>query len=146
LRSPENLSYLFDDVLALLSPQICQIICYLKENPDFTKAINTGQKIETPELSNELNNLLNYLLLKSEVEEDKSSSSPFANARVIETAGLEINEECKDCLREIKSLEIKNKLEQISQEIKKAEKEKDTKKINDLTKNFTDTATQLTNL
>jgi len=120
LRSPENLSYLFDDVLPLLSPQICQIICYIKENPDFTKAISAGQKIETPELSNELNNLLNYLLLKSEIETD----------------GLEINEECKDCLREIKSLEIKNKLNEISKEIKKAEESHESEKLDKLLQEF----------
>jgi len=120
LRSPENLSYLFDDTLLLLSPQIRQIICYVKENPDFTKAISAGQKIETPELSNELNNLLNYLLLKSEIE----------------TAGLEIDEECKDCLREIKSLEVKNKLNEISKEIKKAEELHESEKVQKLLQEF----------
>ena len=130
LRSPENLSYLFDDALALLSPQICQIICYIKENPDFTKAINTGQKIETPELSNELNNLLNYLLLKSEIE----------------TAGLEINEECKDCLREIKSLEIKNKLNEISKEIKKAEELHESEKVQKLLQEFNQCSKSLCDL
>ncbi len=130
LRSPENLSYLFDDVLLLLSPQICQIICYIKENPDFTKAISAGQKIETPELSNELNNLLNYLLLKSEIE----------------TAGLEINEECKDCLREIKSLEIKNKLNEISKEIKKAEELHESEKVQKLLQEFNQCSKSLCDL
>jgi DNA primase len=130
LRSPENLSYLFDDTLPLLSPQICQIICYIKENPDFTKAINTGQKIETPELSNELNNLLNYLLLKSEIE----------------TAGLEINEECKDCLREIKSLEVKNKLNEISKQIKKAEELHESEKLDRLLQEFNQCSKSLCDL
>jgi len=145
LRSPENLSYLFDDVLLLLSPQIRQIICYIKENPDFTKAISAGQKvdelrssppfanarvIETPELSNELNNLLNELLLKSEIE----------------TAGLEINEECKDCLREIKSLEIKNKLNEISKEIKKAEELHESEKLDKLLQEFNQCSKSLCDL
>ena len=76
--------------------------------------------IETPELSNELNNLLNELLLKSEIE----------------TAGLEINEECKDCLREIKSLEVKNKLNEISKEIKKAEELHESEKLDKLLQEF----------
>jgi len=130
LRSPENLSYLFDDALCLLSPQICQIICYIKENPDFTKAINTGQKIETPELSDELNNLLNYLLLKSEIE----------------TAGLEIDEECKDCLREIKSLEVKNKLNEISKQIKKAEEAHESEKLDKLLQEFNQCSKSLCDL
>jgi len=130
LRSPENLSELFDDALPLLSPQICQIICYIKENPDFTKAINTGQKIETPELSDELNNLLNYLLLKSEIE----------------TAGLEIDEECKDCLREIKSLEVKNKLNEISKEIKKAEELHESEKLDKLLQEFNQCSKSLCDL
>ena len=40
------------------------------------------------------------------------------------------------CLKEIQSIEIKSRLQQISQEIRKAEGEKDFQKVEELTKNF----------
>ena len=63
---------------------------------------------------------INYLALKAEVEE-----SDFDHEL-----------EMKTCLREIKNLEIKNKLDQISRNLKKAEQEKNLGKINNLTQEF----------
>lgn len=63
----------------------------------------------------------NYLSLKAEIEE---------------VEGKEVLPEIQFCLKEIRSLEIKNKLGQISQEIKKAESEKDLEKAQKLIREF----------
>ena len=110
LRSPENLDNLPQKDFHLFSPQIEQLLSHLKENP----------KGEVTKLAPELGDLLNYLSLKTEIE----------------TIEVDFKEEFKDCLREIKSLEIKNKLAQISREIKAAEEEKDSKKIEKLIQEF----------
>ena len=120
LRCPENVTYVSADVISVLSPRICQIISYVKENPDFVSSINAGQRIETPELAIELNDFLNYLLLKSEVE----------------TAELAAGEECQNCVREIKFLETRSKLNEISREIKKAEEAKEPEKVDELSHEF----------
>ncbi|MDP3093620.1 MAG: DNA primase [bacterium] len=64
----------------------------------------------------------NYLFLKTEMLEEISEKDQ----------GIDF----KDCLREIKSMEIKSKLEKLSQELKAAESEKDAKKISSLVKEF----------
>jgi len=63
---------------------------------------------------------VNYLSLKGDIEEDS----------------FDCQQEIRTCLSEIKNLEIKNKLNEICRDIKKAEKEKDQKKINGLAQEF----------
>jgi hypothetical protein len=63
----------------------------------------------------------NYLALKAEIEEIPKK---------------EILPEIQFCLREIQALEIKNRLDQISQELKRAEIQKDFQKIEKLTQEF----------
>ena len=65
--------------------------------------------------------MINYLSLKAEVEEVDL---------------LDLKEEFKNCLKEIRILEIKNKLGQFSRDIKKAEEEKDLPKIKKLLGEF----------
>jgi len=72
-----------------------------------------GQKIDS--------DFFNYLALKAEVEE---------------IGEREILPEIQFCLKEIQFLEIKNKLNQISKDLKKAESEKDSQKIEKLTQEF----------
>lgn len=74
------------------------------------------RKNQTPE-----SEIFNRLSLEAEIEElEKENILP----------------EIKFCLQEIQSLEMKNKLDQISLEIKKAEREADFKKIEELTQEF----------
>jgi DNA primase len=113
LKFPENLDLIKEEDLNFFSPQISQILVSLKKN----------QKGETIKLPPELNDLLNYLSLKAEVE-------------ITETSQIDFKEELKNCFREIKSLKIKNQLDQISKEIKAAEEEKDSKKIEKLIQKF----------
>jgi DNA primase len=118
---PKTRRELLEEKLSCFSPRIKEILSSLKK----------VKKFSPDNLSSEAKEYFNYLALKAEIEEIEEK---------------DILREAQFCLKEIQSMEIKNKLEQISKEIKKAEEEKDFKKINDLTKIFKETASDLTNL
>lgn len=97
---------------------------------------------------------LNYFSLQSQEVliklKDKQAlpNSEFFNrlslkAEVEEIEEKDILPETQFCLKEIQSIEIKNKLDQISKNLKKAEGEKDLKKMEDLTQEFHKLATEL---
>jgi len=115
LKKPENLNLIEDALegysLFHLSQKGEEILSNLKKDLNFSPQ----------NLSQEAGNYFDYLGLKSEIEEIEES---------------EILPEIKLCLREIQSLEVKNKLNDISKEIKKAEEEKDLEKIKELSKAF----------
>lgn len=108
LKSPENLDFLNKEDFVLFSPQIYQIAdCFReKKSPD--------------KLSPELVSFVNYLSLKSEIEEEEID--PIA--------------EFKNCLKEFRCLEIKNKLDKISKNIKLAEDGKKSKELERLIQEF----------
>jgi DNA primase len=85
-------------------------------SPEIQEILTQLEKKENPN-----SDPFNYLALKAEIEEIEEK---------------DILPEIKYCLNEIQSLEIKNKLDQISLEIKKAESEKDFKKTEELTQKF----------
>ncbi len=72
---------------------------------------------------------VNYLFLKGEVEE-----------------GEDCQAEIKTCLREMKSLKIKEKLNEICHNLKKAEEEQDTEKVDNLIRQFKQLSQKLINL
>ncbi len=74
----------------------------------------------------ELKNLLSVLSLRSEVEYEEDAE-----------------EEIQLCFSEIKSLETKNKLEEISEELKKAEEAKDHQRVSKLIEEFNKLAKEL---
>jgi len=106
-------------ILILKSPQNIKII----KKEDLEKfsgpvkeiliKLKKGAKIDS--------DLFNYLALKAEIEEIEEK---------------EITSEIQHCLKEILIIETKNKLNQISQEIKKAEEEQNWKKVEELIKEF----------
>jgi len=114
LRSKSLISGIDNDFYNLLSPQSFQIISCLKDNK------------EVPE---ELSETFNYLGLKADIEEGFDEQ--------------ETQEEVVDCVNEIKILAMKEKLDKISQEIKKAELEKNQSKIKELTEEFNKLAKQI---
>lgn len=69
----------------------------------------------------------NYLALRADVEEIEEG---------------DIGSEIECCLKEMTSMEMKNRLDEISQEIRSAEEEKDWKKVELLTKEFNQLAKQ----
>jgi len=91
-----------------LSQRTCQIIDYFKEK---------GISAEVP---SEFSDFLNPFFLRAEIYEIDD----------------EIDNEFRNCLKEIKTLAIKDKLDGIGREIKRAEQEKDFKKVQELTQEF----------
>lgn len=107
LVSPSLLNSISKEDFDFFSSKISQIISCLK-----------NEKKVPPELSD----FFNYLTLKAEIEGEEEEE--------------EIEKEFENCLKEIKFLGIKNKLDKISQEIKKAEEEKDSKSSSKLIEEF----------
>ena len=115
LKSPDKFSLISKEDLNFFSPQIAQVISFLKEKDP--QKVNQ-EKISFPP---ELDYLIKYLLLKSEIEE-----IPFKDE----------GKEIEFCLKEIKVLDLKEKLRQLSQEIQKAESERNSQKIQELMEKF----------
>ena len=111
LKSPQNLSLIEKSKISDFSPKIQEILTNFKED------LNSLSKKLPPDIFD----YFNYLSLKAEIEEIEEK---------------DILPEIQCCLKEIQSLELKNKLDQISKDIKRAEEEKDSKKIEKLTQEF----------
>ena len=111
LKLPENLSFISEDYFPLFSSQTKEILTNLKKEHDFFKK---------EDISPELKNFLNELCFKREIEGSE----------------VEPKEEIETCLKEIQLLASKNKLDELSQAIKKAEETKDSEKISSLTAEF----------
>lgn len=107
LRTPSFLNCISKEDCDFFSSQVSSTISCLKNQ----------EKVPT-----ELSDFFNYLALKSEVEGEE------------EQEGLE--EEFENCLKEIKFLAIKEKLDKISKAIKKAEEDKDSQKGTRLIEEF----------
>jgi DNA primase len=110
-KKPDVFNEITEKQLSVFSPPIREIILKLKENP----------KAELKDFNAEIAEMFNLLSLQSEIEE---------------IAERDIASEIQYCLSEINSLELKNKLDDVSKEIKKAENEKDEKKAEELTRKF----------
>jgi len=124
LKAPQNMEIIKEEELNRLSPQIKEILLKLKKNKkiesdffNYPNAVKSGEEI----------NLFDYLALKAEVEEIEEK---------------EISPEIQCCLKEILVIEIKDKLDKISQDIKTAEEEKNWKRVEELTKEFNELAKQ----
>ncbi len=90
---------------------------------DIQKFLISLRKNQNPD-----SEFFNYLSLKAEIEDIEEK---------------EVESEIKYCLAELQSLKIKNKLDEISKEIKKAEFEKDSKKLEKLTQDFNQLAKEI---
>jgi len=111
LKFPQNINIIKETDICFFSPQTAKILEEVKKN----------QNISQKDFSEELADCLNLFFLKAEIEELAENDALL---------------EAQICLREIQSMETRNKLEKISLEIKKAEEDKDFKKIEELTKEF----------
>jgi len=122
LKSPESLEFVTEEELSNLSSKMREILMRIKEN------LMDGRELDVIGLPPELADLFNYCYLKAGIEEIEKK---------------DIIPETKFCLKEIQSLEIKTKLNEISKEIKKAEDEKDSEKIKKLTQEFNQYAKEI---
>ncbi len=114
LRSKSLLDSVNEKDFEFLSSQACQIISCLREKK---------------EIPSELSDIFDYLALKADIDKEEDEE--------------DIEEEWLNCLKEIKSLVIKEKLDKISQDIKTAELDKDSEKSKKLIEEFSNLAKQL---
>jgi len=112
IKSPKNWEEIKEYNIADPSFPIGEILGKMKES----------QNLDSTKLSKEGESLFNCLVLKSEIEELEEK---------------DIIPEIQCCLRELKSLDIKDRLDQISKNLKTAEGEKDSEKIDKLTQELT---------
>ncbi|XOB42597.1 MAG: DNA primase [Candidatus Nealsonbacteria bacterium] len=105
-KSPQHLSAVDKKIIPYFSSQTQEII-------------NNFESLD--KISAELSNIVNPLSLKAELEQIEEE---------------EILSELEFCLKEIKSLELKKKLDDISFQIRQAEQDQDIKKIENLSQRF----------
>jgi len=115
LKSPKNGREIKEEVLNSCSPQVRELIL----------AFKSGQELKTENMTPELASCFNLVSLQAEIEEMEEK---------------DILPEIDYCLREMESLEIRERLARISKEIKKAEFEKNSQKLEELVNEFNKTA------
>ncbi|MDP2910711.1 MAG: DNA primase [bacterium] len=109
IKSPEVVNLIETEDLNLFSLEGMKIIEHLKTSQGFIK--------EVPE---ELKDKINFLSLKSEIDQEE----------------IDPRKEFDCCFKELKILTLKDKLDIISKEIKKAEQDKNFEKVQDLMQQF----------
>jgi len=107
LLKPENLKLITKEEIPLFSQKFSKLISHLKKDAQ--------KKVKDPELQE----LINFLSLKGEVEGE-----------------VEVPEDFKRCLKEFRNLSTKEKLDEISGQIKEAEIKNDFSKVKKLIRKF----------
>ncbi len=128
-RKPEFCKELKEEDLSFVGKRAASIISKIKEN--FKEDSSFDFESFQNSLSQEENEFINPLILRSEIE------SEFLDT--------DSEEEIEICLNEIRSFGIKNNLRKISDEIRKAENAKDFEKTKELIKKFNNLAQKLNN-
>ncbi len=115
IKDPKNLSLIQEKIF---SEEKNNIPCFSKKSVEILMNMKKELNFPLENLSPETLDFFNYVSLKSEIEEIEEK---------------ELTQEAQLCFKEISSLEIKEKLNEISNEIKKAEENKtpETKKLLD---------------
>jgi DNA primase len=111
LKSPKTIGLIKEEDFCLFSSPFSPVINYIKNG---CPALDDSQK--------DFADLFNYLSLRAEILDLEP--------------GLDIETEFNRCFKEIKMLDIKNKLDNICFKIKKAEEEKDFEKLQNLMEEF----------
>ena len=114
LRSRRGLDSLLPEDLEFLSKDCAEIVSAFQKTEDNEQVF---KKLDSKVLER-----VNCLSLKVEMLDDLSPKDQDIDF--------------KDCLREIKNMEVKSRLEAISQELKSAENENNAKKISSLVAEF----------
>ena len=118
LKKPDNLDLIGDDVVLEARENT---FCFSKKSLEIVTNLKKELNFPLENLSPEALDFFNYISLKSEIEEIDEK---------------ELQKEVNVCIREIKSLEIKNKLSELSKEMRKAEEEKNSLKAQKLLEEF----------
>ena len=111
IKYPKNKEYISQERLDNCSFPVKEILTKLKEGVD----------LEKEQLSPQLLDCFNRLALQAEIEEMEEEA---------------VLPEIQHCLKELQSLEIRDKLNKLAKEIKKAEEEKDTETLKKLIQDF----------
>ena len=151
LKNPEKLNLIEKEFFSYFSDRFQSIFTDLKKGVlpkdtsfidfSFTRAIASSKdeaSASSPTRASakrKNEDLFSSLMRASVSSEDEDLSSSLKD--------VDYDTEIKICLNEIKRLEIKNKLDEISQNIKKAEQACDLKKVNSLTQEFDKLANKL---
>jgi len=126
LKSPQDLNILEEDSLSLFSPQIKVILASFKK-----EEVDNEEKLEKvlrrlDKGGEGIKDILDGCSLRAEIEE-----------------APEPEKEIQLCLKELKGLETKKRLDEISKEIQVAEEEKNEKKVKELVQEFNQTTKKL---
>lgn len=111
---------------------------------DLIKKDLTDNLITTPELKIFFKNLKGDKKLSSDEKNIKNYLS--FKAEHCEIEDKEISNEIESCIKELKSVKLKEAMNKISLDIKEAENKKNTKKLKELTKKFSKLAEKLSDL
>jgi len=109
-----------------------RIVILLLKSP---KSMEFIDKDSLEELSPQIKEIVLKLKENKEIDSELFNQL-FLMSEIEEMEEKDIEPEIKYCLSEIKLIETKEELGQISQDIKSAEQEKDWEKVGELTKNF----------
>jgi DNA primase len=128
LKSPQNLNLIGKDQFWMFSPRTKEILLALeKETPQTKEKVEeVFRKLEKRD--EKMKEILWSLSLRAEIEQEN-----------------EPQKEIQLCLAQLKELQAKNKLAEISKEIQFAEEKGDEKKVKDLIQKFNQLAKNLTN-
>ncbi len=110
IRYPENLEMVSEEEIKFFSSDVSSMLSHFKK-----EGVNLNS------LPDNLKEMADFLYLKAEKEFSSED---------------DVKEECLNCLKEFKSLCFRNKLSNISDQIKKAEKDQDYNKVKKLLEEF----------
>lgn len=120
-RLPQNLKLIGEEHLSLFSVKTQEILAGLEKNPSLD--FQQFESLFSPQIVE----FLQYIALKSEVEEEDA----------------DWEKECKTCLAELQSLFVKEKLDSIAKEIQDAEERKDASRLHELLLQFQETSRKM---
>ena len=107
IKHPVFLNFLKTEDFSYLSPKFSEFFSLYKQKGDF----------DTSSFPEEKKSFFDYLFLKAEIEQVNKK---------------EAEEDFKNCLREIKKIELRQKINEMTQEIKKAENQNDFERAKEL--------------
>lgn len=125
LKTPENLNILAPDSFSFFSPRCQEILKKLEQEKIAQTSLDP---ITLKDWDQETLDFLNYLSLKADFEDEELA---------------EPKEEILSCLKDLKGLALRQELESISQDIKKAEQVQDSKRLDVLLEKFNQLTKQL---
>jgi len=123
IKSPENLDLLTKEDFDLFSSETTEVLQRFKE-----------QGFDLKDISSEMDNLIDYLSLRAEVQDIFEKGSVVEKFE--EDFKKEEKQEFEDCLKELRILAFKDTLNRISKKIKELEGSKNFDEVKELVKKF----------